>query len=333
MSETRTMSKVIVFDLADGRISVPGLIKKTLIALLTFFPLFCSGTIRGQDAANSRELLSFKLSAGIGYAAIGDIDRHIKAFDEYMAESLAFYDGGRMRGIGHIVPDFEAELRIRIKSHFAFALGTGYFSGSRKDDFQTAGRFPLFMFDASDALYEFVLEPQIRAFPLELGLYYSRSLAPRIDLVVSGGPGLYFSRISLIKRNDIQYLNENTIPEMPYVISQYDVRGTSLGFHGGAGLEYRLTRAVFLVVGVQGRYASVRKLSGTREYGFFNYLSAGPQGGTEKGTLYVGTRDMTAEGYGENCPDLLVTPSQAMKRATLDLSGISLRVGVRIKLF
>jgi len=298
----------------------------------------CLGLISGaslaQDGGSLRPNLSLKLSAGYGYAAIGDINRHIKAFDEYMADSLSFYDGGRMRGIGHIIPDFEAELSIRISSRFDLALGTGYISGSRKDDFQTAGRFPIFFqFDADDVLYEFDIEPKVRAIPLKLGLYYSRALTPRIDLLLNGGLGLHFSKVNLVKRNDIHYLNANTIPEMPYVVSQYDVRGTGLGFQGGVGLEYRLTRGVFLVLDVQGRYARVSKLSGTRTYGFFNYHNAEPQGGTEEGTLYVGTRDMTAEGYGDDCPDLAVSSSPTMKRASLDLSGVSLRAGFRIKLF
>jgi hypothetical protein len=55
--------------------------------------------------------------------------------------------------------------------------------------------------------------------------------------------------------------------------------------------------------------------------------------GTDEGTLYIGTRDMTAEGYGGDCPDLVVSPSQNMKRAALDFSGFAVTAGLRIKLF
>ncbi len=309
--------------------------RATAVFTLSFSCLvLISGASLAQDRGSFRPNLSLKLSAGYGYAAIGDINRHIKAFDDYMADSLSFYEGGMMRGIGHIIPDFEAELSIRISPRLDLALGTGYISGSRKDDFQTVGRFPIFFqFDADDVLYEFDIEPKVRAIPLKLGLYYSWALTPRIDLLLNAGSGLYFSKAALIKSNDIHYLNANTIPEMPYVISQDDVSGTGLGFHGGIGLEYRLTRGIFLVLDVQGRYARVGKLSGIRTYGFLNYHVDGPQGGTDEGTLYIGTRDMTAEGYGDNCPDLAVSSSPTMKRASLDLSGVSLRAGFRIKLF
>jgi len=60
----------------------------------------------------------------------------------------------------------------------------------------------------------------------------------------------------------------------------------------------------------------------------------------EEGNLYIGERDLLDEGYGEHCPDLIISKSspsgdefQNTKRAVLDLSGFSFRVGIRIKLF
>lgn len=282
-----------------------------------------------QERTHRGLAVSLKLAAGIGYLKVGDLNSHIGSFDEYMSDRLAFYDGGKMRGIGHTVPDLEGEIRLELNSRFSLALGCGYLSGSNKSDFQTAGVFPLSLVDGSMSLSEFVLEPRIRAFPLKLGLCYSLPLASGVELIVNGGMGIYISKASLVKVHEIHSLAEPTIPEEPVISNRYDVRGNGLGLHGGVGLEYRLARGLFLALDCRGRYAKVGKLSGTRVY----WNSWNQTQGEETGVLYVGARDMTAEGYGANCPDLAVSPSLNMKRAALDFSGISVTMGIRMRLF
>jgi len=305
---------------------------KRLLAILVLSVscFFVDQPTLAQEKGSYRPKLSLKLSAGPGYMAVGDLNRHITAFDDYMAGSIGFYRGGKMKRIGHLTPDLEGEFRVQFRSRFALALGSGYLSGSNRSDFQTVGNFP-FSGDWSPSLFEFVIEPKIRAIPLKLGICYSLPFSSRIEFLLNGGIGLYFSKASLLKNNDIEYLAANTIPEMPVVYSQYEVRGNGFGLHGGVGLEYRLARGVFLALDAQGRYAKVRKLTGSRVFWYFNYLSTSQ--GTDEGTLYIGTRDMTAEGYGDSCPDLVVSLSQNMKRAALDFSGFAVTAGLRIKLF
>ncbi len=305
---------------------------KRLLAILVLSVslFFADQPTLAQERGSFRPKLSLKLTAGPKYMAVGDLNHHITSFDDYMAGSIGFYRGGKMKGIGHLTPDLEGEFRVQVRPRFALALGSGYLSGSNHSDFQTVGTFP-FSGDWSPSLFEFVVEPRIRTIPLKLGLYYSLPLVSRVEFLLNGGIGLYFSKASLVKINRIHYLAEPTIPEEPEIYDQYDVRGNGLGFHGGVGLEYRLTRSVFLVLDAQGRYARIRRLSGSRV--FWNSSPWIMSQGTDEGVLYIGTRDMTAEGYGDNCPDLVVSPSQNVRRAALDFSGFSLTVGLRIKLF
>lgn len=282
-----------------------------------------------QERAHRGPAVSMKLAAGIGHLKVGDLNSHIRSFDEYMSGRLVYYSGGKMEGIGRTVPDLEGEIRLDLNSRFSLALGFGYLSGSNKSVFQTAGVFPLFLANGSMSLSEFVLEPRIRAFPLKLGLTYSLPIASRVELIMNGGMGVYISEASLVKVHEIHSLAEPTIPEEPVISNRYDVQGNGLGFHGGVGLEYRLARGLWLALDCQGRYAKVGKLSGTRVH----WNSWNQTQGEDEGVLYVGVRDMTAEGYGENCPDLAVSPSPSMKRAALDFSGISVTIGIRVRLF
>jgi hypothetical protein len=119
----------------------------------------------------------------------------------------------------------------------------------------------------------------------------------------------------------------------------YDVNSNRLGLHGGIGFEYNIANNLVLVLEIQGRYVRIKNLKGRRYYSqtFPFEMSSGEE---EAGTLYIGERDLTNEGYGENCPDLIISPSlpsgngfKNIREAILDLSGYSLKAGIRIRLF
>ena len=282
-----------------------------------------------QEKEQFKWNLSLKITGGLRYITVGDINDHIESFDDYMSSAIAFYEGGEMEGVGRFGSYLEAELRFGVSPRLSIGLGTGYISGSKKSDFQTVGLFPFSSTTWTPYLLEFIIEPEIKAIPLRLGVYYSLPLAARVNFLLHGGLGYYFAKGFLSKYNLIESLGEYSIPEPPEIFISYDVSGNGFGVHGGIGLEYKLMDSLFLVIEVQGRYAKIGNLKGTRTYwNTWNYDQR-----IEEGTLYIGTRDMTAEGYGAGCPDLAVSPLQNMKKAALDFSGFSSTVGFRIRLF
>jgi opacity protein-like surface antigen len=282
-----------------------------------------------QEKEQFKWNLSLKITGGLRYITVGDINDHIESFDDYMSSAIEFYEGGKMEGVGRFGSYLEAELRFGVSPRLSIGIGTGYISGSKKSDFQTVGLFPFSSTTWTPNLLEFIIEPEIKAIPLRLGVYYSLPLAARVNFLLHGGLGYYFAKGFLSKYNLIESLGEYSIPEPPEIFTSYDVSGNGFGVHGGIGLEYKLMDSLFLVIEVQGRYAKIGNLKGTRTYwNTWNYDQR-----IEEGTLYIGTRDMTAEGYGAGCPDLAVSPLQNMKKAALDFSGFSSTAGFRIRLF
>jgi hypothetical protein len=100
------------------------------------------------------------------------------------------------------------------------------------------------------------------------------------------------------------------------------------------GLEYNIANNLALVLEVKGRYARSNP-QGKETSSWFEEPFI-----IEEGNLYIGERNLLYEGYGEHCPDLVFYKSkpigdefQNMREAVLDLSGFSLRAGIRIKLF
>jgi hypothetical protein len=305
--------------------------KKT-IALIVFsiIAFFFTGQMAvAEEKDQFKRNLSLKITGGLRYITVGDINDHIESFDDYMSSAIAFYEGGKMEGVGRFGSYLEVELRIGVSPRLSIGLGSGYISGSNKSDFQTVGVFPFTSPVWTPNLMRFTIEPKVKAIPIRLGIYYSLPFASRANVLLVGGIAYYFAKGILSKYNLNVILCEPSIPEHPEISTSYDVSGSGFGVHGGIGLEYRLTRSLFLIIEAQGRYAKIGNLNGTLIYSnTWNYDQR-----REEGTLYIGTRDMTDEGYGPGCPDLSVSPLQNMKKAALDFSGFSLTAGFRIKLF
>jgi opacity protein-like surface antigen len=304
--------------------------KSTVLILFCIITLLFFGrTSVAEEKDQFKWNLSLKISGGLRYITVGDINDHIESFDDYMSSAIAFYEGGKMEGVDRFGPYLEAELRIEVSPRLAIGLGTGYISGSNKSDFQTVGIFPFTSPTWTPHLLRFTIEPKVRAIPVRLGIYYSLPFASRANFLLHGGLGYYFSNGILSKYNSIVSLDEIIIPEQPEISASYDVSGRGFGVHGGIGLEYRLTHSLFLLIEVEGRYAKIGNLKGTLTY--WNTWNRDQR--IEEGTLFIGTRDMTDAGYGAGCPDLAVSPLPNMKKAALDFSGFSLTAGFRIRLF
>jgi len=297
------------------------------VSLVFLIRIACS-----EERENFKPKFSIKLMGGLGYLSVGDINRHLESYDNYLSK-MTNYEGGKTKKLDNYSSNLEGELRLDISSKFAVSVGIGYMSEKNKSFFEYTGPFPF------RALFEgkqnYFIKPKIKTIPLKLGIHYTLPLSSRINLFLNGGLGYYFSKASLYKchwsSNYGGYFVIHTKEE------NYDISSNGLGFHGGIGFEYDIANNLALVLEFQGRYARIKNLKGNR---FYNLTFGVNPGVEEEGILYIGERDLTIEGYGENCPDLIISQSKLSgdefrntREAVLDFSGFSLRMGIRIKLF
>jgi len=305
----------------------------TICAILVFSLVFLSGIANSEEGEDFKLKLSIKINWGLRYMSVGDINTHLESLDNYISHRT-FYEGGKTKGINNYGTDFEGELRLDISSKFAISVGIAYMSGKSRSDFETVGSFPLQMpMIGPFYWHKFFSESKVKTIPLKFGIYYTLPISSRINLFINSGLGYYFSKASLDKTHVPLPLEGYGIDDSRYHV--YDVSSNGLGFHGGVGFEYNIANFFGLVIEVQTRYARIKNLKGKRLYcSWF-----GPRM-EEEGILYIGERDLTDEGYGENCPDLIISQSKPngdeyrnIREAVLDFSGLSLRVGIRIKLF
>jgi opacity protein-like surface antigen len=299
--------------------------RRACLAILFFSLIFLNRTSWPAEKGNFKSRFSIKFSGGLGSITGGDINRHLRAYDSYLSE-MTYYEGGETK-IVHYGSDLEAEIRWDISSKFALSAGIGYIYGDKESYFEFRGPFPFH--GSSNYPQRYIIFPKIKAIPLKLGFYYTMPLRSRINFFFDAGISYYFSKASLYK----DHLCSTGLLLPTYTKEEkYDLNANNFGFHGGIGLEYNIANNLALLLEVQGRYARLN-LKGNK----MSSLMEAPWV-EEEGNLYIGEIDLLDEGYGEYCPDLVISQSMPsgnvnVRRAILDLSGFSLRVGIRIKLF
>lgn len=183
---------------------------------------------------------------------------------------------------------------------------------------------------------EYIYDVEVRtsATPI-LSLYYSSRLASTLDYFINGGIRHYDASLTFDTETNIQPVIGETVNAERFIIS----RGSSLGYHVGIGLEYRLSaRTAFLVDG-QWRLCRIRALRGTE-------LAIAYSNGTElyravkEGNLYHLNVEDPYTGFRRDDLIVAAAPPEGgiyfpddIREAVLDLGGLTCRIGFRISLF
>jgi hypothetical protein len=300
--------------------------RRAIFYLLLFSVLFITTLIYPKENTSSK--FSINLKGGLSYIAGGDVNKHLKTYDDYLID-MTQYEGGET-GRLHFGPELEAELRFNLSSKLALSVDIGYISKKNRSVLEFEGPFPFYI--PFNNRHYFVMSPKIEAMPIKSGIYYTISSRSKTNFFINIGIGYYFSKVYLYK----QHVTPSYGPEAIVYTKEekYELTANGLGLHSGIGLEYKLVNNLSLLLEIQGRYF-MKNLSGTHISSFWEEPWI-----EEEGNLYIGERDLWDEGYGEHCPDLIISQStptgsefQNIKRAALDLSGILLKVSIRIKLF
>jgi len=260
--------------------------------------------------------LSVKLSGGLSYFGSGDIDRGTSGFFDSAANSLsaAGYLLDKRKNPFHTGIEASGDIIYSISSRIGIGLGVDYI-------YATVNNLLIVMGKELPTEEQISSSPKINAVPIRLGLFFKFPLHRLFSISLCGGPSLYLTEYSYAL---------NTLWEDMTSISQ-EAKAKSFGFHGGIGVEVNLNRrAVFFIEGL-GRYAKISNFEGeekTIEFVFEekyvgNYIAT-----KEKGKLYY--MEDGQYPYLAICKE---EPSgfKNMRKATFDLSGVSLRAGLIIK--
>ena len=299
---------------------------KTSAALLLLVSLLSWAGLSYSEGQRSRyPKFSLKLTGGGRYSAIGDMNKHLDSINHLPNVT------GNIEKVNNWSGDLQVELRIGISQKFGLGFVTSPF-------FQRSNQSSLFIYGGEMLIPEIpkideqlIFAPKIKAaMPLGLNLYYSAYSSSKFNILIHSGIEWHTGKIT---ENQTYYLFYST-GETYYGNRYWSVENKfCLGFQGGLGLEYSITDDLALVMEMQGRYVRMSNFKGTMKSVNNSYQYE------ESGTLYYfrTTRGETGPWYTElevreRQPDIGILPIKDAREAILNLSGFSLRIGVRIRL-
>jgi len=267
---------------------------------------------------------SIKLTGGVSYVAIGDMNTHLDSMNKYFLARREV--SGSIEKLNNWSGDWEVELRLDNSSKIGLGI-TASFIRRRNESSIYIYEVPEYGRDV-----QFILRPEIKVImPLGINLYYPISSGSRLKIFIISGIGWYWAKMTEDKIVNLIY----PLGDVYFDNRYWEVENKfSLGFRGAVGLEYILTKNLALVVELQGRYIRMGNLEGTVKY----------ETNLGSGLTIVEMGHLHFFGSGDYYYDLDIplpyhiqedsNETEYIERdAVLDLSGLSLRIGIKIRLF
>ena len=306
---------------------------------LFFLLAFLNKIASPEKKDNFKPKYSVKLTCGMGYSAIGDMNKTLESFNNNF-----IFESARLNTPDHFIDgdivalenrnlDLEAEFRLHVSHQIALSFATSSPVIKRNESSLTH----IYMGSAGDQINNYTFRPKIKTWmPIRLGICYSLFSSPRMNLIFQAGVGYYIAKISEYEELEVGLPLGGTRWET-YYWKAHTIEGS--GVHSGIVLEFNLTKKLALVGEVEGRYVKLANLFGRMEieydWGGGNVIIF-----EQKGSLYYFTMwDDHIGAYRANLevwekpPEGSFREVDNVRKACLDLSGISFRVGIRMRLF
>jgi len=277
-----------------------GKIAVILVLLITVgcsAPAAFGGADRGQVSSRKKVGLNLKLSGGAGYLlnGMGDLNTYRLgriAWAERLDQEPG-YSSALNWGRPWFVPDLSADIIVNIGDHIGFGFGAGLIQGQSKgvhsikysgqgndwwsgEPYEETGR--------TEEDYTF----ELTAVPIKFDLYFFQPLksSGTISLFAHAGVGYYFGKLT----KSLDGHGESQIDYFGYMYAdkwdsklEEKAKGHVLGYHGGLGLEFKISRTISLCSEVFARYVDCNDWRGDLKYSFRSSSKAGDDlGGWEE---------------------------------------------------
>jgi len=306
--------------------------------------------------------LSFRVYGGPGYVDGGDLSRSISGWRSYYQgrQGNGFsssYELGDMHGTAEL----GAEAVLALSRRWSLSLGLGYIRQKTSGEITTQTILHEDIATSPSELRSVDFEQTAEqspiytkwTIPIILNLDYLLKLTDKWTLLLGGGGGIYPGRLEYRETYNVesesiseQKMGDGVVQFVDRLTTAGDYSErtscTGFGLHGRVGLDFKLGPSTFLSVSVLGRWVNMTGWEGTRRdasqwqrtYGLWGSQSAeGTEERAEDGQYW--TYDLKDEKGGKSYPVLVFRdtgPSPSSRRASFNLSGVSVRVGLGFRL-
>lgn len=283
---------------------------------------------------------SLRLAGQAEILTIGDINTALSVFNnddelEYIRKNNPSWGQvqGSVRPLNKPFVTWEPELRIDLSRRFGIGLSI---SGAIQKQNESSLTFIFYPGDSSIWPYNYYFKPEISVrMPLKLTLYYYCLQRSSFSVYACAGVGYYAGKM----HEQFNFDETNGYSGDVFWSKRYWETNTrsSLGMHFGMGAEILLTRNLSLTGEIQWRYARIGNFRATNLY---ETSDTSPEATT--GYLWYLTKDELF--IGGRVGDLMVSevnPAEIysiyfygnVHKAVLDLSALSIKIGLRLRLF
>ena len=260
----------------------------------------------------------FRLYGGLNYLSGGDLNASMKGWSEFYtwAWGVLLYSTTNKFKAANLGMNFGGDFIYQFNPSMGVGLGVGYLQAS-----STSNIHYDWITTAAPDIDE-IYEVRASAIPIKASFYYFLPSAGSIGINFHAGLGYYLA--TAYARYHAQVLTaweQNIYDNMP---------GGGLGFHGGIGLEFKVSPMIGIFAEAQGRYAAFSNFEGDALY-----TNSGGASTTTTGQAWT----FDATGSGHTFTLSLITNTQPsgagisnVRRTKVDFSGVSLVVGLIIRL-
>jgi hypothetical protein len=211
----------------------------TFILLAILFP----GSAYGSNIS-----FSLKLYGGLNYISGGDLNEGLKGTNDYYAKYFWYFgltkSGGDYNPV-HLGMNFGGDFIIQLTPAIGIGFGAGYLQGTSESSITFT---PVAAAEKTTA--------KVSAVPLRLGMYFTLPAGAIVNVNFQVGLGYYLAKVSYDFRSSAPGSWEQ---------SSVKADASGLGFHGGLGLEFRLSPAISFFLEGLGRYARINGFEGSGE--------------------------------------------------------------------
>jgi opacity protein-like surface antigen len=265
--------------------------------------------------------ISLRLQGGWTYASVGDVNPGTQALFDYY-KTLWPASDGEYRAV-HNGYEFGGDIIFELTPRLGVGIGGGYLQISPR-----ASWMALYDPELVSPWADVTAEPRLSAIPIRAGVHLTVPLSTRFNFHAEVGASYYLKA---------RYRDElwHTVTTFDITTSYWDIstraeqKRAPIGFQGGIGLEYEVLHKLFVYLDARGRYARFRGLKGSIVLDS-DYMT--PY--SEQGILYY-----ESVPWLPGAPRLIMVqssppagPGGEPRQAVVDFSGVSLQVGIRIRL-
>jgi len=258
-----------------------------------------------EKQQTSRHTFFISIMAGGNHLRGGEINLGVKGLADLYEDILGIQGEGTIGSVhwGYVLG---LEVSFPMSESLLWGIGAEHFQGKNESQVD----YPQ---GTSSSILN--TKPALRATPINLFL----SFYPVSNLYIKGGISYYFARYSY----DYLFQTENLTEQWE---GKSDARG--FGLSGSLGLSKKYSSNLSLFAEITGRLAKIEKFKGIE-----NFQDSSGNTSKQEGTLYL----IQTQILGDRTHPILfireTRPNEAgfiaAKEAQIDLSGISLKVGLR----